>query len=373
MKDSILSTVGTSLLMNLKRLAQTAEAWTQGLNEQVLQAQNAIPVAKYLQRLDPAHRDCGAEINSITSLERKGYLKGKKALHLLISDTDEGAFVGKVLQYYRDGFAEVTVRRVEGLHDKDFKAFRNQGLRHLVREMSDLVKAERRKGRNPIINATGGFKAQISFAGLIGQVLGVPVYYMFERFDEVIEMPPMPVSFDFSLWLEHFDLFDELSRRDLPIHDERVRHVDLRLEPLLFSLDNDVTLSAMGELFHEGFLHQFTQHGAALLPPASTVQPQDKYDQGKIQKQGHHLPSGIFTYFANLAQVPYVTRLQIFYSNPDLNALKRFYLSTEGFDRVEGSFSDGKGICKFNVYLTSTERRQAQAVVVDLNQRFCPP
>jgi hypothetical protein len=71
------------------------------------------------------------------------------------------------------------------------------------------------------------------------------------------------------------------------------------------------------------------------------------------------------------AKMSYATRLQIFYSNPDLNALKRFWLSTEGFDRVEGSFSDGKGTCKFNVYLTSMERQQAQAAVVDLNQRFC--
>ncbi len=369
MGDSLICTVGTSLLRNLERLAQRPEAQARGLNEQVLQTRNAIAAAKFLKQLDPDHRDCGAEINSITSLKRKGYLHDRKALHFLVSDTDEGQFMGDVLRgYYRDEFDEVSVRRVEGLHDRDFRAFRNRGLRNLVREVADLIKDERRRGRNPIINATGGFKAQISFAGLIGQVLDVSVYYMFERFAEVIEMPPMPVAFDFSLWLDHFDLLDELSRGDLPSNDDRLRRMDPRLEPLLFRLEDDVTLSAMGELFHEGFLHQFAQHGAPLLPPDSGIPPEDKPRRfGK----GHHLPDGIEAYFDKLARVPYVTWLQTFYSNPDLVERNRFWISTRGFDRVEGSYSDDKATCRFNVYLTSTEKREAQAAVVDLTRRFC--
>ena len=351
----------------MRRLVQTPEAQAQGLNEQALQTQNTVATVKFLQRLDPAHRDCGAEINSITSLERKGYLQDKKALHFLVSDTDEGQFMGEVLrQYYRDEFEDVTVRRVEGLHDKDFKAFRNQGLRNLVREMADIIKTERRRGRDPIINATGGFKAQISFAGLIGQVLGVPVYYMFERFDEVIEMPPMPVAFDFSLWLEHFDLLDELSRGDLPASDGRLRRVDPRIDPLLFRMDDDVTLSAMGELFHEGFLHQFDINPPP-PPPDSKVPPEDK---PRIFGKDHHMPHGIETYFDRLSRVPYVTQLQTFYSNIDMAERNRFWLSTCGVDRVEGSYSDGKATCRFNVYLTSTEKRQAQIAMVDLSRRF---
>ena len=57
---------------------------------------------------------------------------------------------------------------------------------------------------------------------------------------------------DFSLWLEHFDLLDELSRGDLLASDKRMRCVDPRIDPLLFRMDDDVTLSAMEELFHEG-------------------------------------------------------------------------------------------------------------------------
>jgi putative CRISPR-associated protein (TIGR02619 family) len=368
MSNSLICTVGTSLLGNLQHLAQTPEAQAHGLTEQALRARNAVAAAKYLQLLDPTARECGAEINSITSLQQKGYVQTRQALHCLVSDTDDGQFIGDILRhYYRDACDAMTVRRVEGLHDKDFKAFRTRGLRHLVRDMADCIKAERRKGRDPIINATGGFKAQISFAGLIGQVLGVPVYYMFERFAEVIEMPPMPVAFDFSLWLEYFDLLEALSRGDMPASDERFQRVDPRLDPLLFRVDDDVTLSAMGELFHEGFLHRFAQHQATLLPPASAVRPEDK---PRLFGKDHHRPSSIETYFGQLARVPYVTRLQTFYSNLDLAEPRRFWLSSRGFDRVEGCYSDGKGTCRFNVYLTSSDRQAAQAAVVDLSQQF---
>ena len=54
------------------------------------------------------------------------------------------------------------------------------------------------------INATGGYKAQISFAGMIGQALGIPVYYLFEKFSKVIKLPPQPVALDLSLWLENY-------------------------------------------------------------------------------------------------------------------------------------------------------------------------
>ncbi|MGI5862875.1 MAG: putative CRISPR-associated protein [Myxococcales bacterium] len=71
------------------------------------------------------------------------------------------------------------------------------GLRNLVRAIGKIA----RDAGGPewvAINATGGYKAQIAVAVLIGQALGSPVFYKHERFEsEVIAFPPMPVSFDY--------------------------------------------------------------------------------------------------------------------------------------------------------------------------------
>ena len=45
MKDAILCPVGTSLLMNLRRLVQTTETQAQGLDMGTLQAKSAVGVA----------------------------------------------------------------------------------------------------------------------------------------------------------------------------------------------------------------------------------------------------------------------------------------------------------------------------------------
>jgi hypothetical protein len=62
MKGSVLYSVCTSLLLNLKRLAQTPKAQARGLTEQVLHTRNATAVAKYLQHLAPTARDYGERL-----------------------------------------------------------------------------------------------------------------------------------------------------------------------------------------------------------------------------------------------------------------------------------------------------------------------
>jgi len=92
-----------------------------------------------------------------------------------------------------------------GLTDASHERFRREGLRHLV---TATAKIARQWGpEHVVINATGGYKAWISFAGLIGQALDIPVCYLFERFSEVITLPPQPVSLDLAFWLEHSSRF----------------------------------------------------------------------------------------------------------------------------------------------------------------------
>jgi len=135
-----------------------------------LKTHNAQGLAIALPNFSPDSRICGAEINSVWSIVKDGLIQDRKHLIFLVSDTDEGRFTGDVLsKYYKSSknparFEEVETRVVEGLTANDVNRFRNEGLRNLVRRISEVVRKVGDSSR-VLINATGGYKAQISLRG----------------------------------------------------------------------------------------------------------------------------------------------------------------------------------------------------------------
>lgn len=99
-----------------------------------------------------------------------GYVE-KGRLHLLFSGTVDGEGIATVLDAYfeADGW-QVQRHRVADLSDQDPKAFRTRGLRNLAKLFGERV---RETGADYCaINATGGYKAQIAIAVLMGQDSG---------------------------------------------------------------------------------------------------------------------------------------------------------------------------------------------------------
>ncbi|MBD3398080.1 putative CRISPR-associated protein [Candidatus Micrarchaeota archaeon] len=251
----ILVTVGTSALGNVRRALNTND---------LPSIQEALEV---LKRVGPEDRTCGAEVNSNRRLLEGMRLSCGETLQpyelmFLVSETDEGRWTGDLLKAYYNGLRGVDKadwKEIEGLSPVNAGRFARLGLRNLVRESSALLRNAEGKGFFRVINATGGFKAQISFAGLIGQTLGVPVIYQFEKFDDCVEMPPMPVDFDREIWLMHYDLFMRLSEKgallekDYPF-DELDPVIRELLDVVEEGADRLYSLSPILELMHQGFL-----------------------------------------------------------------------------------------------------------------------
>ncbi|MFM6355576.1 MAG: putative CRISPR-associated protein, partial [Planktothrix sp.] len=218
MKTTLISTVGTSLIYpNLSGLPAdetSYETWLkrQPLSEQplfnyelisniriALQQKNWKQLADGLAQLPGTTRLCGAEINSISDLIQRGYCIEKCTLIFCHSATPDGENIAEILKYYYQSQGHRTEpKKIEGLQDDQPKLFRTKGLRNLAKTISQIVREQ--TPRYCAINATGGYKAQIAIAVLMGQALGVPVYYKHERFSEIIAFPPMPIGLDFSLW-----------------------------------------------------------------------------------------------------------------------------------------------------------------------------
>ena len=361
----MICTVGTSLLGNLERSGDADILL-------LLEKRNEKGLAVALGKIAPEERICGAEINSINGILGQDYLQNQTRLVFLVSDTDDGQFLGQTLKLYYElsgkpwRFDDVEVSTVKGLTHVDARLFRTKGLRNLVRLIARTVG---QYGSNRIvINATGGYKAQISFAGMIAQALDIPVCYLFEQFSEVIELPPQPISLDLSFWLENVDIFYDLAAdeagEDPSERDERfgslidVEYVDGQ---------KVIGLSAVGQLFHDTFRYRFQQQRERVLPPDSGLAPEDKVIKYEDKNKGKH--HGLQQWLERLSQVSYVTRLETFYYNPDLPIRNYFGKTSKGdVSKVEGGFSDGKATTKFNVVTTAETEGQRDAVLADLNE-----
>lgn len=169
-------------------------------------------MAKQLRKINSTERLCGAEINSVTDLLTQQVIE-RGFLHLFHSEADDGKAIAQILgTYFTQGRWRVKIYCVEGLRDDDPDLFRTQGLRNLAKLFGACVRESRQNHIPCAINATGGYKAQIAIAVLMGQALDLPVYYKHERFDVIIPFPPMPVALDFSLWQRASGMFMVLSR-----------------------------------------------------------------------------------------------------------------------------------------------------------------
>jgi putative CRISPR-associated protein (TIGR02619 family) len=362
-RNVLICTVGTSLKGNLASAKERKFA-------ELLSQANVKGIALELSATEPDNHLTGAEINSITSIIKKGLLNNRTHLYLLLSDTDDGVLIGNILKAYYErhqnlcGFEHIQSSVIKGLSDQSPHRFKTEGLRNLVKAIAEIVK--KHGAESVLINATGGYKAQISFAGMIGQALEIPVCYLFEKFSEVIELPPQPVSLDLSFWLENASLFFDLAGDGV---EKNPTEKNARFASLVDEIEVEGTkligLSATGQLFHEMFQHRFQKQREMLLPPDSGLDPEGKVIKYEDSNGGRHY--GLEAYLKNLRKVSYVKRIYTYYFNPRLPGKNYFKPSSKGdLSQVEGGYSDGKATTKFDIVTTAESIDKRDAAIADL-------
>ncbi len=265
----ILVTVGTSLPGHLKR-----ELGSSGLPSH-------DEAVAFLKRQKPFAHLLGAEINATEQILSglrlsSGAPSAPFEICFIVSETPEGRWTGELLErYYRKirGIEKSSWKEIEGLSPSDPDRFTGLGLRSLVSECAKLLREAAGRGLACVISATGGFKAQISVAALLGQIMGAPVVYLFEGFHHFIETPAIPLEIDKEVWLTNYDLYAKLEReqevteKDFPFYEVDSRTIGL-LERRGENGSTVYSLSAAVELMRQGFLSQW----APLMeePPAAS-------------------------------------------------------------------------------------------------------
>jgi putative CRISPR-associated protein (TIGR02619 family) len=326
-------------------------------------------VANELARIDANEPVCGAEINSITSMIDKQYVADRCGLVFLHSETEDGANVATILKTYYGikEHAPVNTIPIKDLQDADPQRFRTKGLRNLAREVCAVIRAY--SPAACAINATGGYKAQIAIGVLLGQAIGVPVYYKHERFPEIIAFPPMPVALDYELWMRASGMLYDLSQTPDPVPEREYEDEwDERYESLVERVRIDdvpyVELSATGQIFHETFRDRFRTARDAVLPPPASVKRDPHLERAGWRGQHPEVED----YMRRVTEeAPQVVECATFYYHPSLPSRTRFRHGSRG---IEGIFSDGTYTVKFRVETTAKTEGQLHAVVAALNEHF---
>lgn len=388
MKNTLICTVGTSLLRpNLFGLPD-ADHYAAWLNRQppadqahlsrdamlalvsVVAQRDELKVADILAQFPGSTRLCGAEINSITDLIERDYCQRRSTLCFCHSDTAEGMQVAQIIRhYYEWQDYPVKLYSIADLQDQDPKRFRTKGLRNLAKTVCRIIRE--RGAPYCAINATGGYKAQIAIGVLMGQALGVPVYYKHELFSEIIAFPPMPVSLDQQLWMQQSGLLAALDRHDvLRWTDVDGEDWDERLETLVERVEIDgqtyLEISPTGQIFHETFKGRFESERDRVLPP-----PVPKTQKAKPSLTDHNWGNARGPILAFMQRITddcaYVRGCRDHYWNPDLSRASLF--RAKG-DEIEGVFSNGNWTVKIIVETSATTIGQQEACIADLNHQI---
>jgi putative CRISPR-associated protein (TIGR02619 family) len=254
---TILATVGTSLLNNAKRDLQ-------------IEAPDDQQLANYLRHGDVVK--ASAETNSLARL-----LQAQDRVIFLCSQTSEGRQCAEALaRFYQHVGHDTRVLEVPDLTYAE-RRFKMRGLRSLVATLIDQIRRERAQSRSVHINATGGFKAEIAYATLVGLLFDVPVYYIHEAFRDIIEMPPSPISWDYSLLADFEDFFAWISTDLRPTRevDQRLRGLPSELRLLLAEEEGFTLLSPAGEAFYEAYRDRLIQ--AEVVPILLSDQAWETY------------------------------------------------------------------------------------------------
>ena len=276
MSRGIICTVGTSLLTNDGR---PWSGWKQG---------QSLPehrtVVRWLETADLGKAT--AETNTLHTVE----VVETDSLALLHSDTDEGRFCAEVLgEYYRKRVTNVSIEKIRRLgYGADvFTA----GLKGLVDITLRLIREAEQRGHQPLLCATGGFKAEIAFLNLLGALRDIEVVYMHERHRSLVRLPRLPLRWDDDFVSRHEDFFKWIDEEP---RDSQEVESWLKARPELRTLVEDddeghTVLTAAGDLLFKAARERGQIGPRATWPEADARPPAEK---NKLSGVAHHRPEG---------------------------------------------------------------------------------
>ncbi|OZM56244.1 hypothetical protein CIB95_12535 [Lottiidibacillus patelloidae] len=353
MKTSLIATVGNSLLKELP--INGIHIYQNNLKKVV----EMIKTEKYNQ------------INEVSTIKLSldnDLLNEKTDLYLMLPDTKEGKLTGEILKlYFKNEFQNIHTITIDGLNEENISEYKNEGLRNLFQNTSQIVYMKQKKGEECIINASGGDLIVSSFMGTIGQLLKVPVYYSIES-ENILPIPKLPIAMDYSLWLKHFAIFDRIYRKgSIPAE---VLQKDIDSEEIIDFLNEyggQYRLTSVGLLIHETLLKRFNDEASLYLPKRDS-----QSSNTQLSFPIEELPLSFITDLQSMITLKYVTNIELIEKKEKMPSNIRFKPINIQEGIIEGFFSDGVHTWIYHIKTTANDIIKLNAACVDLQLRFSP-
>lgn len=346
---TIITTTGTSLLTNAERSFKKDKITI--TNEELQQFFKQVGAAA-----------ATAETNSLLKIACPD-----DEVVLLYTTTPEGERCVKEVQRYLQSENWLNVRLRQLPLEQNEAQFERRGLRELVNILIEEIGKAQREHREVIINATGGFKAEVAYTTMVGMIFQVPVKYIYQFFQQPITFPALPISWNIDLLIEYESFFEWLDgepRKALET-EQRLKAIAEwdreRILQLLLPADTegDVFLSPAGEILWKRVAQQ--REIAELLedPTPSKVAVTEKISSS-LDEVKHHYPKGTKAFAQKVAQFEAVEEIIGGYFEP--TTMKRVKkVDDDGSIRV--LWADNEKAT--NITIRTTARGQAQTL------RFC--
>jgi len=295
MSRLLICTVGTSLLTN-----REDRPWGGWRSPQPLP--ELATVTAWLKSADRVK--ASAETNTLNALG----LAENDAVVLLHSDTPEGHFCAEALKAdLGQRCRAATLMKIEALNYQHL-SFAQRGLRSLVSVAIKAIRQANEQQLEPLLCATGGFKAEIAFLNLIGVLLQIEVFYIHEQFRELVRLPRLPLAWDAQFVVRHRDFFEWIDvepRQSAAVESWLAGRPELRA---LVQDDEDghTYLNAAGDLLYEVAREQLALGPRVTWPAAVALPPEKKDGLSSVE---HHRPTGWEGFIRRLCAIDCVERV----------------------------------------------------------------
>jgi putative CRISPR-associated protein (TIGR02619 family) len=310
-----------------------------------------------------------AETNSLLKI-----VEPNDFVTLLYTSTSEGSRCAEQIKNYLQskGWNNLNLRQL-ALEENESQ-FERYGLRNLVNTLIDEITKGQREGKEVMINATGGFKAQIAYTTMVGTIFQIPVKYIYQNFKQPVTFPPLPITWNLDLLIQydHFFAWIDEEPRSVQAVQQRLQSIQSSdrsaiEQLLLFPDDNDgsneIFLSAAGNILWQRIQQQ--RLIPVENPPSSDILPADKI-ANSLMGVKHHYPMGTKQFAERVASLSAVE--EIIGGNFENTTNQRIKnVSDDGIIRV--LWADNEKAA--NLTIRTTARGQAQTL--QFAERFIKP